>query len=388
MGFDLARAITDSLSGHASVVDRLVTYLYFSEIAVLEQSTWDEYGSGVSVIGTKGERTGPSVVLATPLPSKRILNEKDPESPLDVVCLCDLMAKTWALSEVTPTKKTVHLVAYRPDALGVTLREILGAIGEVSHVIIYGPVGPCPIPCWGRLALFRLDRQCPRKLRLPKPQAMLRFVSSNRIDPRPFMKALLQVATVLQKDPKLGAIRPFWGFSLMPPCELAFFISSSEISLSGWVSDKAYSPVDLIDASSFTSIMREIQRIAREVLALWGAKAPKDACSVLAMYNQHSYTTAYVAATFPPSVSDDQMQSIIKNDKHRKSTVTTELIHMGTTGTGNQVTSISACASALSLVTNGARLVMGPTTAEAIADPVAVTKSYAKCYRDLLTRLL
>ena len=144
MGFDIIRAASEALASRLPFLDRLLSYLYFADLAVLEQSTWDDLGRGVTVLGRKGpQRPGAGVVLAAPLPRASSLAGLPPGSP-DVVRAGTLLAMAWAVASLPEeTRFPVTLVAARPDPLGNGLRWVLG--GEPTPgvaAIAAAPTGP------------------------------------------------------------------------------------------------------------------------------------------------------------------------------------------------------------------------------------------------------
>ncbi len=133
MSFDIARAIAETFGSRTLLLNRILSYLYFADVTVVEQSTADAWGSGVTVIGLKGEvEGGPGLVLAGSLPTLRVF----PASPLeiaevgghprDLFRLVDLLARVFALSILDPGQRQARLglLAYRPDPVAEALHDL------------------------------------------------------------------------------------------------------------------------------------------------------------------------------------------------------------------------------------------------------------------------
>lgn len=164
MGFDIQRAVTESFGGRISLTDRILSYLYFSGLDVVEQSAWDELGSGVTLIARKGQ--GSEIIgalLACPLPNGPLsLGDQSPFGIIKVSWFVDLMAKIWALSEIDTTKLRLplYLIAYRPDPFARSLLCALDGGGiHGKHALVYSPVGktPCQPSCGVGLCAISFD---------------------------------------------------------------------------------------------------------------------------------------------------------------------------------------------------------------------------------------
>lgn len=132
MGFDVSRAVAEALQSRLPFVDRLLSYLYFGDAAVLEQSTWDESGRGVTIVGRRGPGRPGGILLAAPLPLAATLADLPAGSP-DVTRGLALLSMAWALAslEESDLSEPVTLVAARPDPSGTALRSVLES-GTVS----------------------------------------------------------------------------------------------------------------------------------------------------------------------------------------------------------------------------------------------------------------
>lgn len=145
MGFDVARAALEAFASRLPFLDRLLSYLYFAELDVLEQSTWDEFGHGVTVLGRRGpDRPGHGVILAAPLPRATTLAGLSPDSA-DFGRAGTLLALAWAVAslEDADLRAPVTLVAARPDPLGTGLRSVLDVrFTAGQQVIAAAATGP------------------------------------------------------------------------------------------------------------------------------------------------------------------------------------------------------------------------------------------------------
>lgn len=156
VSFDIARAVSETFGSRTPLLDRVLSYLFFADVAVVEQSTADEWGSGVTLIGLKGRaeyETG--LVLAGAIPTLAFFPES-PQAlaetqahPRDLHRLVDLLARVFALSVLDPD--TIHarlaLVAYRPDPVAEALRDLpTSPLCVGMHWVLSGPVGLDPLP--------------------------------------------------------------------------------------------------------------------------------------------------------------------------------------------------------------------------------------------------
>lgn len=133
VSFDIARAVTETFGSRTPLLDRILSYLYFADVTVVEQSTADAWGSGVTVIGLKGEAEGaPGLVLAGCLPTLRLFpgSPRDIDDagghPRDLYRLVDLLARVFALSILDPGQHQARLglLAYRPDPVAEALHDL------------------------------------------------------------------------------------------------------------------------------------------------------------------------------------------------------------------------------------------------------------------------
>ena len=145
------------------MLDRILSYLYFADVTVVEQTTTDDFGSGVSILGFKGGGFDPGgIALACPLPTVGSFSRDPAEAilkgghPLDVARLVDLMAKIWSLSELDPSSmsRPVSLLAYRPDPVSRSLRSLFDD-GPCScgTALVFSPREPRPRPTTFGLAM-------------------------------------------------------------------------------------------------------------------------------------------------------------------------------------------------------------------------------------------
>lgn len=140
MTFSLDSAVHESLAAGGPFADRLRSYLHFADAGILEQSTWDAFGPGRSLLGVRGDASArPPVLLAAPLP------DPGPSSdPLDArLRIVDLLAKLSLLADpgFPSDGRPVALAAWRPDPLGASLRALVaGAVDlPVSCAVAHDP---------------------------------------------------------------------------------------------------------------------------------------------------------------------------------------------------------------------------------------------------------
>ncbi|NOZ02789.1 MAG: hypothetical protein GXP54_13000 [Deltaproteobacteria bacterium] len=180
MGFDITRAISETFGNRATLLDRILSYLYFADVRVIEQSTSDEYGSGVSILGSKGNGDPEAgLLLACPLPTLPYLSRdaaevvKEGGHELDLARYVDIMAKTWALSELDADSMNgpVALLAYRPDPLALSLRRMAeeGRCGA-SSALVFAPIGIEARPASCGLAICAVNLSDSTLCRPKKPR--------------------------------------------------------------------------------------------------------------------------------------------------------------------------------------------------------------------------
>jgi hypothetical protein len=132
VAFDLKRAVRDTLAGGNPLLDRLMSYLHFADATVLTRTSWDEWGSGLTLLGLRGKvDSGEVIVLSGALPSESSVSNGggilDPEYAARAVTL---LAQCWALSSIPdPGDRAVALIGYRPDPLGASLSDALWSLG-------------------------------------------------------------------------------------------------------------------------------------------------------------------------------------------------------------------------------------------------------------------
>lgn len=166
--FHLESSVNDAIAGGSPLTDRLRSYLHFADAAIVEQSTWDEFGSGRSLLGLRaGTATRAPLVLAVPLP-------EDPTGlagPEDRGRAVHLLAATALFSDtVFPGDgRPVALAAWRPDPLAASLREILGPLGgPPSIAVVHSPEGPLPAPVTRGVVVVALESEIRGAPRLPR----------------------------------------------------------------------------------------------------------------------------------------------------------------------------------------------------------------------------
>jgi hypothetical protein len=146
VGFDVSRAAAEAFQSRLPFVDRLLSYLYFADAAVLEQSTWDESGRGVTIVGRKGPAAPGGLLMAAALPRATTLAGLEPGHP-DAVRGLALLSMAWALAslEEDRLREPVTLVAARPDPAGLTLRSVLESGTVTARAALAAtPAGPRP----------------------------------------------------------------------------------------------------------------------------------------------------------------------------------------------------------------------------------------------------
>ena len=401
MGFDLTRAVGDSIGGRTTVLDRLVSYLYFADVEVMEQSTWDELGAGASLIGAKGDGPRPGLVLASPLPRRRMLagSPDDPGWGVDLSRFVDLMARVWALSEVTPDRlrAPIRLIAYHPDVLASSLRSALECgIDARAGVIAYGPVGAEAIVVRGGMMALRLWATGGRGSRADGgTPATLQIRSAGRRGNTPLLTHVLQAMGALRRRGALTRawIRPASGSDLVEPAEVVVdaVLTGAPKLPGGWSRLEssppprpAGCPGHLADA--LLGALARIPAVLAPVLGREVVPVP------IWLDGDAGRASLVVVVPVPPGVKREALerpvsalQDPVKDAGGR--TTWARLLHLALDarpdlpGVGAAV----PWSAALALPAPPARWVMGPSVDAALADPTAAAQPLAVAYRALLT---
>lgn len=167
VSFDISRAVIETFGSRTPFLDRVLSYLYFADVAVIEQSTADEWGSGETIIGLKGDaESATGLVLAGSLPTLRTFPQSPSAvldaggHPQDLVRLVDLLARVQALSVMDPDASGVRLVllAYRPDPVASSLRDFASSpISRRLDWLLSCPVGLEPRPIMSSVVLVEIQ---------------------------------------------------------------------------------------------------------------------------------------------------------------------------------------------------------------------------------------
>jgi len=200
MKFDVRKALSDTFSTQVSLLDRLVSYLYFSDLSVSEQTVLDQFGRGVSLVAQKNvEKSGKHILLATALP----LSLRFPKSPkeivyrgghyLDCARFIDIVAKVAVCSDIA--KHKVTFVAYRPDPTATCFREILASLDDrIDFACVYAPVGLIPRTPKVSMALIRIDYTAKSRRKLLKPtKDVLQLRALNTSGEQSFLQDFLEL---------------------------------------------------------------------------------------------------------------------------------------------------------------------------------------------------
>ncbi len=230
VSFDVARAVTETFGSRTPLLDRVLSYLYFAEVAVIEQSTADAWGSGVTIIGLKGQtESRPRLVLAGALPTLQVFPSSHaslPEHgahPRDLSRLVDLFARVHAISVVTPDAcaGSIALVAYRPDPVATGLRDYPSSRETVW--LLSAPVGLQPRPVASEVLQLEVHIAGPPPRR---PRARVRNVVSaraktHRYDPDFPVQALWDLRRLVENgQAEVLDLEPCTGSDLLAPARV------------------------------------------------------------------------------------------------------------------------------------------------------------------------
>ncbi|MBM4395556.1 MAG: hypothetical protein FJ087_07695 [Deltaproteobacteria bacterium] len=393
MGFDVTRAVVETLGSRTSVLDRIVSYMYFSDLSVVEQSTWDEFGSGESVLGSRPGGDGPGVVLCTALPQARNLPFPDPGATpaqaLDLARLVDVLAQVKAVSELDPAALSgpVHLVAYRPDPIGASLRSVLESAGALGGTCLaFAPTGAAPVRVPHGLVVLHADVPSPprRALRAPAREVVRVAVDG------PGETALRLLASLPDAVPGCAVldVHPAAGSDLaaVTGLEAVLALPDPAASLPPGVSEVGR-PSTVAAPGAWTgalgSCLAAIERLRGAVDAAWGAPAP-DAVRLLAIDGPAS-TVALTLAAALPAGAGDRIESLAAS-------IDAQVVHASVPD-GPAEPDVPPCDAGLGAALSvagmfHARLAMGPEPAAALADPGGSARALASSYLSAIREAL
>jgi len=420
VGFDITRAVNEAFGGRISFLDRVLSYLYFADVTMMERLTSDDYGSGVSIIGFKGpSRDGDGIVLACPLPTLDRLPE-DPRDiasagghPLDAARLVDLMAKVWALSEMDPSVLNTRLTitAFRPDPIGLSLQSMIED-GSVPgrKAMVFAPAGKTPLVVKHGFALCRADLASRTN---PGPRHPVTDVLS--LKRAVFGHCSLEAALrELQDLSGEGAIElldilPFTGSDMFQPAaiEVDVGITGNGAGFSdGWkVRESPRTMVRLGSWSGSVSAALHVHDlVCSEAVGIWegeDAAPPGDLVRILMLCGPADNATLMMSVCLPPSCQEsedmisDRLAKALNPSKPVDSVEITgrveEVILLGA-----DLSSATTIGSSSGICGSASRVAayvpecieMGPTMEDAIEDPAGTAVSFATAYLDILNEEL
>lgn len=398
MGFDVARAASEALASRLPFLDRLVSYLYFADLVVLEQSTCDEFGRGVTVVGRKGpERPGDGVVLAAPLPRAESLLGLATGSA-DVTRAGTLLAMAWAVASLDEDRlaRPVTLVAARPDPLGSGLRSVLDVpAGRDCTVIASAPTGPDATAPMCAVAVLSLAMPAPvRPLRAPLKDVVT--LTLDRCDAVPALAALAAAARSRSLEPL--SIHPTSGVHMGPIEELHISVGLPRADFlppGGWRVEER--PVTVHSAGScldrVTALDAALATCGAEALEAWdraGTTMPDEPVRLLDLGSADP-SGALVALALPRV---DGTHAFLEGLARRLSSLPdlhASVLHAFVPGPSDGPASRTPAFldTASCLVGHGAHLVaLGPGPGALADDPPARIRQWAERYLDVLRAAL
>ena len=400
MGFDLTRAVGDSFGGRTSVIDRLVSYLYFADLEVIEQSTWDELGAGASLIGAKGGGPGAGLVFASPLPRRRLLAgaPDDPDWGVDLSRFLDLMARVWALSEVPSDRlrAPVRLVAYHSDVLAASLRSALeSGIDARGGVVAYGPVGARARVVRGGMLALRLWATGGRPSRAAGgTAATLRVRAGGRRGNAPLLTHVLETLAALRHRGALAKarVRPASGSDLAEPAEVLVdaMLAGDPKLPAGW--SRLETPAPAPQAGCPDHLADGLLSALARLPALLAPALGRNVVPVpVWLDGDASQASMVVVVPVAPRVTRDALdgplaalQELVRAPGGRATWV--QSLHLALDADPEPPPAAAAppWSAALTLTTPPARRVMGPALEGALADPTAAAHELAVAYLALL----
>jgi len=241
--FSLEQLVHEALAGSIPLVDRLRSYLYFAEAGMLEQSTWDRFGAGRSLVGVRGDPgSRPPVLLAAPLPEAGVVPGSTAwrHRAVELLALVSLLADRDFPADGRP----VVFAAWRPDPFAASLRALLASLGISPGVAFVG--GPFPDRrVHHGVGVLTLEAQRGPAPRFPRFDDVVRLVpaafddpvdDSSAPPPAPALPALLAAAgrgQVTLLDVRFDPGSDFTGPAAIE-ADVGVFAEGRTLDLPGW----------------------------------------------------------------------------------------------------------------------------------------------------------
>lgn len=386
--------------------------MYFADLAVAEQSTWDEYGSGVTLIGTKGDGVQDrGLLLAGPLPENRTLpalsaGDLSADQARDQARVVDLLARIWAISnlDATSLRQPIHLVAYRPDPVALGLRSVVESLGIGGGGCIgYAPVGTETLPAGSALFLLQVFFEAgPRRPPRRPARDIVTVIADRGAGTEPAGGFLAATLRTLVERATHGAIEildvhPAYGSDLASPGTVRFDLALHDPVIDlppGWT--VVGSPPSVERLGSWSTVLEGVRdrldAIGAAVGRTWAGRAEgPETVRLLAVDGPPHAVQLLIAGALPPATTAEQATDLLapyacpdpRGDGDGR-----DFLHFLPGAPGSR-----ACAPAPFPVSSVAapsaeRVVMGPTPSEAAADPAGTARRYAELYSARLARLL
>jgi len=397
MGFDVTRAVVDAFESRTPVLDRIVSYMYFSDLAVLEQSTWDDFGAGESVTGTRSGGQAPGILLCAPLPTSRRVPFPDPANSvaevMDSLRLVDIMAKVWAVSELGPELPSpVHVLAYRPDPVAASLRSVVESSGlAIGECFVFAPVGIEPILAHGGLAVLRLElSNTTRKVVRGPFGEVVHVLLEGQVEE--CLKALEHLAA--KSGISLLHLYPVAGSNLDAPPGIEADIglpANAELPESMKVIGRPSSvPAPGPWAAAVRLALSALARLRSPVEKEWeaaGVPAPPGAFRVLAMDGPAAALNLTVAVALPDSTPpgvEDRIVAALNAPDLSAHVMLAALPREGTSGQLEDATHLFPALALAGLVPR--RSCMGPTVAQVSEDPGGTARRLGDAYLEAIRK--
>ncbi len=402
MSFDIARAVTETFGSRTALLDRILSYLYFADVAVVEQSTADAWGSGVTVIGLKGQaESGPGVVLAGPLPTLRVFPEAPsalPDAgahPRDLVRLVDLLARVSALSVLDPEAlgARLALVAYRPDPVAEALHDLAHSpFFSGMDWVLSGPTGLEPTRPSFDVAVI--------EVRLPggprrAPRHRFRNVVSvrartPRTDPAFPVRALQDLSDLAARGhADILDLEPCAGSDLLAPSQVDAVLGVIREPLSlpePWEVLAETRPTVRLGAWSevIGTVLDLSHGLETAVSAAWtaaGAISPAAPVRLVAIRGAGDDGSVFFAADLPPCLDSPGRERV-------REALDAAITQVRDSGHPNPVGPCTTRWPAFPPPRDARTFTMGPIEDRVWEDPAATARLAADAYVEVLSRLL
>lgn len=401
MSFDIARAVTETFGSRTPLLDRILSYLYFADVTVVEQSTADAWGSGVTVLGLKGQAdTGPGVVLAGALPTLRVFpaSPRDiPEAgghPRDLSRFVDLLARVFALSVLDPggPRARLGLVAYRPDPVAEALHDLPGSsFFSGMDWLLSGPTGLEPTPASSDVAVIEVRLSIgPRRGQRHRFRNVVSVrARTPRTDPAFPIRALQDLSDlVVRGHADILDLEPCAGSDLLAPSQVDVVLGVLREPLplpESWQTLAETRPTVRLGAWSevIGTVLGLSRGLGKAVAAAWtatGSASPEPPVRLVALGGACDDCSVFFAADLP--------RLDPRGRERVREALDAAIAEVRDSGDPNPIGPCVIRWPAFPHLLDARTFAMGPTEDRVLEDPAAAARLAADAYVEAVSRLI